>query len=142
MGHGCNSDLVPYAKKYVIETTDTIIHDQKDHILAMLCMVEGWIECEFDWQDENQTYTAQANGWSYTGWKQIGKNKNIAGDVWQKNDKTVYLVNEAQNSNGGAFEMTVVVDSVDEIEEFCVDFSIKQSSNSIGGPDIIVHWWA
>ena len=145
MGHYVYTDIVPYIKRYVIETDSP--YDGPE-VLCKLLIPDSFMELECNFQTDNDIPDLKARGWEgHTGeYVSFGNNgRTVVGKLWVKDNigTKVYLVNESQFSNVGEHNLSIVGKTKKDIISFCNDFSdLLNNKFSIEGPSAIVHWWA
>ena len=143
MSHGCNSDVVPYIKHNVFDKEVNRDNLYNDPTFSTLLMPEAVSNLECDWQKDEDIPNMEVLGWKYTGWKFIGKHKQLAADVWEKDGTIVYLLNQSQYSNVGYYNIAIVADEKKSIELFVADFKDLISYDwKIEGPNESAEWWA
>jgi hypothetical protein len=134
MSHNCHVDVVPFAAHYCFQqdsyTEIEELPEEKQMILSPECYVKGEL-CD------NPKNPIILNGWTYKG-EFLGKKKNIAGDCWEKESFCVWLVNEHQYCNVGEYDVAVVGDNRESVEEFLKDFDIDRTIEDTES----VMWWA
>jgi len=129
MSHNPYNFIVKFASKSVYVGEDS--HLLEDPKVSTIFFPEAVSNGEADWQVDEESEAVYPREVSFAGWnyipyskKRISLSDSIEADVWQKDDKIVFVVNESPHSNVGYFDSAVVADNPDWIKEFCNDCKI------------------
>lgn len=135
MSYNCYVDVVPFVAHYCLQQDSYTSVEELPEDKQMILLPENYAAGELC---DNPKNPIILNGWTYTKSESVGKKKNIAGDCWEKEDFCVWLVNEHQYNNVGEFDMAVVGDDRESVEEFLKDFDIADRTIEDSEP---VKWW-
>jgi hypothetical protein len=132
MSHNTFADFVPYVAHCVIRCRNL---DDNDVDMVSLCSPETRSLGEGDWQTNPEPNFFHKN-WVYNGSNQPypGKKQNLIANMFVKNDKKVFVINESPYSNGGDYEISIVGEVPGDILEFLGDWNL---SGSVESEDIV-----
>lgn len=113
-------DVVKFAISSAILFTDG-----EDDDTMRLCAPECWAESFGPTSSTNDLNGLVVCGWTlaygdHDKWD-CGKRKNVFGPLWTKGEHKVWLVNESEHESVGEYEITVVGDDKESLEEFSKD---------------------
>lgn len=150
MGTHTYSDIVDFVAHSVLcgESSDEFYSN--DNLNRLKLITQPMIMNE----DEDKVKPADVDKYYYQGWNlflkklnknyQIdlvacGKRNKISGYKFQKDEHTVFVVNESEYESVGYFELAVVSDKKESIELFLKDFDL--GNNEIDENDTCQQTW-
>ena len=128
MSHSTWSDVVPFVAHSIFNCDS--YSDPANDLEKKIMSPESWLEGEYvneaDFAAQRFPTECEINGWTFIPQRvdRIGKHNRMYACVWEKEGRSIFIINESSYSNVGEFDMCAIANERETLEGFLADFNL------------------